>query len=261
MTRGKKPKTLPPVRPNAGLEAAFQAKLDRMIEDMHSSVLYWLRAAYRANSPEMALDASPARTMQTVMRRLARKWQKRFDEAAPELAEYFSTRMADRVDGSLTSILKKAGFAVDFKMTDAANDVMQATIGEQVGLIKSIASEYLSDVNGMVMRSVAAGGDIGGLADQLQKRYGITRRRAALIARDQNNKATATMTRVRQEGLGITEAIWKHSHAGKHPRPSHLAADGERYKIKDGLVLDKVRCWPGTEINCRCLSRSIIPGF
>ncbi|WP_257785984.1 hypothetical protein [Burkholderia ubonensis] len=40
----------------------------------------------------------------------------------------------------------------------------------------------------------------------------MTKRRAAFIAHNQNSKATATITRVRQEGLGITEAIWLHSH-------------------------------------------------
>ena len=48
---------------------------------------------------------------------------------------------------------------VDWKMTAAQREVMEATIGEQVALIKSIPAQYLSQVEGMVMRSVAAGGD------------------------------------------------------------------------------------------------------
>ncbi|MFL9998458.1 phage minor head protein [Paraburkholderia sediminicola] len=110
-----------------------------------------------------------------------------------------------------------------------------------------------------MMRSVQTGRDLGGLTDELQERYGITRRRAAFIAQDQNRKATATVTRVRQEGLGITEAIWLHSHGGRHPRKLHIEADGKRYPVSVGMYLDGAYTWPGREPNCRCVSRSIIP--
>jgi uncharacterized protein with gpF-like domain len=126
-------------------------------------------------------------------------------------------------------------------------------------LIRSIAAEHLDDVEGAVMRSVQTGRDLGSLTDELQQRYAQTRKRAAFIARDQNSKATATVVRVRQEGLGITEAIWMHSRGSRHPRPSHVAADGKRYTIIEGMYLDGVWTWPGREPNCGCVSRSIIP--
>ena len=34
--------------------------------------------------------------------------------------------------------------------------------------------------------------------------------------------------------MGVDEALWLHSHAGKEPRPTHLANDGKRYKISEG---------------------------
>lgn len=256
-----KPVVLGAVRPNAGIEAAYRARLDAMIGEMQRSLVHWLRAAYRKNPPKMANDASPAADMRAAMAELTARWQRQFDRAAPELAKYFTTKMANRSDATLRAILRRGGFSVTFKMTAEANDVMQATIGEQVGLIKSIASQHLADVEGLVMRSVAQGRDLGKLTDALEHRYALTRRRAALIARDQNNKATATMTRVRQQGLGITQAVWKHSHAGKEPRPSHVAADGTIYDVDKGLILDGEQVWPGTAINCRCTSKPLIPGF
>lgn len=76
------------------------------------------------------------------------------------------------------------------------------------------------------MQSVGRGRDLKTLTDELEKRYGITRRRAALIARDQNNKATSVMQSARQRSVGITEGIWRHSRAGKTWRPSHVKANG-----------------------------------
>ncbi len=100
-------------------------------------------------------------------------------------------------------------------MTAPMNNALQATIAENVGLIRSIPEKYFTEVEGLVMRSVARGRDLSYLTDELQKRYGITRRRAALIAHDQNNKATSVMQAARQQSLGITQGVWKHSHAGK----------------------------------------------
>ena len=259
--RAAQPKTLAPVHPNAGLQMAYRRKLESMVDDLHASLLWWLRSAYRANTPEMAQDESPAMALRDVMRKLSRRWQRNFDRGADDLAGWFAKAAADRSDKALQQILRTAGFSVRFKMTDAANDVMQATIGEQVGLIKSIASQHLSQVEGMVMRSVSTGRDLGTLTKELEERFGVTRRRAALIARDQSNKATATITRVRQRELGVTEAIWMHSHGGREPRPSHVEFSGQRYDIEKGAFLDGKWVWPGTEINCRCVSKSVVPGF
>lgn len=253
---------LTPVRPNQGIEAAYRRQLLALVDLMQASLVYWLRAAYRANEPELlAQDASPAMMLRRIMGRLARRWQQRFDEAAPVLARYFAEGSMARADGAFQASLEKAGFAVPFRLSREANDALQATVGENVGLIRSIASEHLAGVQGAVMRSVQTGRDIGALTDELHERYALTRKRAAFIARDQNSKATATVVRVRQEGLGITEAIWMHSHASKHPRASHVAADGKRYEIAKGMLLDGVWTWPGREPNCGCVSRSVIPGL
>lgn len=240
---------------------AYQRRLECMVDDLHASLAYWLRSAYRANTPEMAQDDSPARAMREAMRKLATRWQRNFDRGSDELAQWFTKAAVDRSDKALAATLRRAGFSVKFKMTAEANDVMQATIGEQVGLIRSIASQHLSEVEGLVMRSVSTGRDLGTLTAQIEDRFGVTRRRAALIARDQNNKATASITRVRQRGLGITEAIWMHSRGGKEPRPSHVDFSGQRYDIEKGAFLDGEWVWPGTAINCRCVSKSVILGF
>lgn len=250
---------LPPVRSSAALQQMYYDRLKRMVESMQRSIVWWLSVAYRANPPEMAQDAIPASVLKRVMARLTRHWTQKFNEAAPEMANYFTTKIAKRNKAVMAKALKKGGVTVKRTITPLMRDVFSATVNEQVSLIKSIAQEHLQQVEGLVMRSVSQGGDLLELSKQLRERYGVTTRRAALIARDQTNKATATLNRASQEDLGITQAIWKHSHAGKEPRPSHVKADGTIYNIKDGLVLDGERVWPGTAINCRCYCRSILP--
>lgn len=270
-----KDKVLRPVYPNAGLEAEYRRKLRALVDEMAKSVSYWVLAQYRSNEPEiaqldpadglLAQDASPTAELADTLRELSSRWQSRFDEAAKELAAYFSKAAADRSDRQLRAILRKGGFSVKFRMTRSMNDVLRATIGEQVGLIRSIPQKYLTDVQGAVMRSVQTGRDLGSLSKELQKSYGVTRRRAGFIARDQNNKSSAAFNRVRQIELGITEAEWRHSGAGKHPRPTHVKAgrDRARYKVSEGWFDPEAQKYilPGELPNCRCVSRSVIPGI
>lgn len=263
-------KTLPPVHPNAGLEALYRRRITALVDEMHRSLLWWLGATYKAKPPELAQDdafvgMSPAMTMREAMRKLSRRWLRKFDLAAEELGDWFAKAAIDRSDKQLRQILRNGGFSVRFVLTREANDVMQATIGENVGLIKSIAQQHLSEVEGLVMRSVAQGRNIGALAQELEGRYALTVKRAALIARHQNNMATANIVRVRQMGLGITRAVWVHSHGGAKPRPSHVQAGKEKavYDVAEGWFDpdEGKRIWPGQLINCRCQSRPVLPGM
>jgi SPP1 gp7 family putative phage head morphogenesis protein len=249
------------VRPSAALAAKYDAKLQRAVDDMHKSLMYWLRAAYRTTGADMALDASPARLLRSAMRKLARRWQSNFDDLAPKLAEYFATAANERVAGDMKRILREHGFTVRFTMTRKQNEILQAVIGQQVALIKSIASQHLAAVEGIVMRSVQKGRAMGQLARELEEQVGVTKRRAAVIAKTQTNMSTAVLERTNQLELGLTHAKWGHSAGGRVPRPEHVAFSGKAYEIAKGAFLEGVWTWPGMEINCRCVSYPIIPGF
>ena len=258
-----RPKTLRAVRPNAGIEVAYRRKLYDLIEAMHKSAMYWVEAAYKAHTPRIAMDATPANELRDAIRKLVRQWEYNFDEGAEALAKYFATDVSERSDAALLAALRKAGFAVKFQMTREMRDILAATVNQNVALIRSIPAQYLTQVEGMVMRSVQTGRDLGQLASDLEEQLGVTRRRAALIARDQNNKASAAFTRARQIELGIEKAVWMHSHAGKKPRPTHVKMNGQEFDVKKGMWDKDEGEWilPGQLINCRCVSRPIIVGF
>jgi uncharacterized protein with gpF-like domain len=54
-----------------------------------------------------------------------------------------------------------------------------------------------------------------------------------------------------------------HSHAGKHPRPTHQRMDGKRFKIADGMYdqAEGRKVHPGELPNCRCSSRPVLKGY
>ena len=294
-----KRKTVPPIRPSAAIEANYQGKIDRLIEGMERSVMFWVQAAYRANEPEMAMDeddkgkhhprteaertqrtasqkiaklirstGSTARVMERVMGQLGKTWETKFDTMAQEMAEHFATAAADRVTGNLSKVLKKAGWQVEFKVSKRINGMLSGAIQENVALIRNIPVENIFGIQQAVMRSVTAGRDLSSLSKELETRFGITKRRARFIARDQNNKITSFVTEERRKEAGITEAKWIHSHGGKVPRESHVkfaagtgSGESPYYEVAEGALIDGERIFPGVLPNCRCVSRSVIPAL
>lgn len=221
--------------------------------------------SWRTRFEDLPLQALPAQDLTAELERLRIRWAAKIEETAPKLAEWFSKSVESRSTDGMRKILRDGGMTVRFQMTPAMRDVSAATVHENVSLIRSIGSQYHSEIEGLVMRSVTAGRDLGPLTAELEQRFGVTHRRASLIARDQNNKATAVFGRVRQQEAGITEAVWLHSHGGKEPRKTHLANSGKVYKIAEGWhdPDPKVnrRIWPGELINCRCVPKPIVKGF
>ena len=259
-------RALRPVHANRGLEVAYRNQLQALIEELHRSTLYWVKAGYRANPPKMAQDiALPAVTLSKVLKLLKKRWFKKFDKAALQLGRYFAKSVSNRTDAQLKKILKEGGISIEFSMTPAQRDVLESSVQENVALIRTIPQQYLSEVEGIVMRSVAAGHDIGFVASEIQSRYHLAKKRAAFIARDQSSKITGQLTRARQIEAGITKAKWLHSHAGKAPRPTHVAMHGQEYDVAEGMYDPDKRVrrnvYPGELINCRCVSRSVVKGL
>jgi SPP1 gp7 family putative phage head morphogenesis protein len=261
--QGTQPILLTAVRPNVGEAVAYRHALERLIDAMHASVYYWVQSAWQRSG--LAQDAqSPRAQLSEQMAKLAQQWQSSFDEQSALIARRFAKNSKRQHDVSFSSSLKEAGFAVSVQSLPEIDSVLEGVVVENVDLIKSIPAEYFEDVTAHIMESVEKGRAMKEVTHYLQDRYGITRRRAALIARDQNNKASALIHRVRQKQVGITEAVWVHTTASKTPREEHegWGDEGTRYNIDEGMWSeeDEEFVWPGTPVNCGCTCLSVVPG-
>ena len=151
---------------------------------------------------------------------------------------------------------------VSMQITPEVQTVLDSLYETQVGLIKSIPEQYLTQVQTLVQQSVTNGRDVGFLKEELKKRYGITGRRAKVIARDQNAKASNAISRERCKSAGITHGIWVHRAGGsKTYRQSHLKMNGEKFELAAGCYdpHEGREVHPGELINCKCDFRPVIP--
>lgn len=262
-----KPIQVPPVRPSAALCAWYLKRLTALLDQMHRSMQTHVRAAWKREDPDIgfAQDEGSSAWWNRVFTKWGRDWISKFDTLSFDTAKMFAGKSRQYTDTAMMSAFKKAGFAVSFNPTQKMTNAYKAVAQENVNLIKSIPQQYLKDVQTTVFTNVMKGGDLHSLSADLVKNYGVSLRRASLIASDQNRKAHAIMENVRRQELGIEQARWLHSGGGKEPRPSHVRAGRDRvifdlskgwYDPDEGEYI-----WPGQPINCKCVSVAIIPEF
>ena len=253
-------KALKPVRPPIAVEREYHKKLKDMIKEMDRSLYWWLRAEYRKAEPEIVGDSAMS-DLRTKLKRLTRTWQKKFDEESTAIAVWFADNIQKFTTGNLQRQMKKtklAALGFDLKFTYHSNkerNIFNSIVEQNVNLIKSIASEHLKNVQGVVLRGIETGHDLSRMTDDLEMTYGVTERRAAMIARDQTAKATNNLSRQRLLDYGVTKGKWMHTSSGKTYRDSHVDMDGTIYDIEEGCYDfdygDYVQ--PGELVNCHCL--------
>lgn len=262
---------LDPVWPNAGVHDWYYQRLHSPLAYCFAEIETNLSLDYARGVQTVGMAADAPSVLSMVQRSLdkwAKKWTKTWDDMAVNIASDFASRSRRATDNATMAAFKKAGFTVKFQLTRGMRDSFKAVVQTNVELIRSIPEQYLKDVKVAVYTNLTTGGgDMESLRQNIQRIYGITDRRAAFIARDQTNKAHAVYEEARRTELGIEEAEWQHSGAGqeKYKRITHVKAGRlrTRYKIKDGWIdpEDGKPTWPGHKPNCRCTSRTVIPGM
>lgn len=251
----RKSVTLRPIRPNSGLQAKYRAELNSLLRQVRDDVLAEVERYKHVPPQPVALDAHP---LESAIRALMIKWISKLGDLGENIARGFIKGSLKHYDGNLKRQMRQHGFTVKLQLTDKTREALQASMGMNVGLIRSIPSQYLAQVEKYVYEATSAGFDLATLTNNLQHAYGISRNRARLIALDQSNKANAVIEKARREDLGIRRAEWIHSHAAKEPRQSHVKAHGKIFEVAKGCLIDGEYIQAGEKVRCGCVSRSII---
>lgn len=139
-------------------------------------------------------------------------------------------------------------------MTPAIRKAVAAFTRENVALIKTIPRKHFAAIRRIVLQHGMAGARQTTIARELREQFGVTKRRAAIIARDQVGKLFGVLQQVRQQEAGVRSYVWR-TVRDNRVRAKHEAREGKRYpwsKPPGGGH-------PGHEINCRCYPEPVLP--
>lgn len=191
---------------------------------------------------EAALAALNLKSSQTIE---AQRTAARARETAEALSRFNRIQVARQL---------KAAIGVDVIGTETGiQDYLADWVRENTALIESIP-QNLHDRIGQIVRSEFRQGQRAEVVEEkIRKVFGVTRNRAILIARDQSNKLTGQLTRLRQTSLGIESYRWRTSNDDR-VRPTHAANDGKVFQWNDPPAETG---HPGHDVNCRCTAEPV----
>lgn len=145
----------------------------------------------------------------------------------------------------------------DYYLGDYYAEQLQRWVDENVSLIKTIPEDTLDKMRDIIYDGFTEGKTTTRIIKEIQKAYGVGRRRAELIARDQTAKLNGQIQRHQQQDAGITEYIW-YTVGDSRVRKSHRELNGKKFSWNDPPDVGKGRkCHPGEDYQCRCIGRPV----
>ena len=190
-----------------------------------------------------AQDASISSQARILTNALIKKYTDLFASLSKPMAERFaeeSDKSSDiAVKSSIRHLSDELTLSTKTITSGPLNDILNATVTENVGLIKSIPAQYLTGVQGAVMRSITTGNGMQDLVPYLQKHKGITLRRARMIAQDQTKKAFSEPEQgADAEDRGRRSTIWRAHQRLAASRGSCTRNERQAVHLADDLRFD-----------------------
>lgn len=138
-------------------------------------------------------------------------------------------------------------------------------------LISNMTVNEIERVSGYIQRAIQEGSTYKSVIESIEKSFGITRRHAKLIARDQTSKLNGSLTKLRQQSAGISMYRWQTSD-DERVRQDHRVLDGKICRWDDPTVYynSQTKKWekrskiggtlvnPSQDVNCRCVPIPIL---
>lgn len=182
------------------------------------------------------------------------------DEKIERGAQETALRVSEWNAGELNKQVQRVAKVNIYDDSTGLGEHLDLFVSDNVKLIKSVAFGQLNDLKGVVTRGARAGLHHTEVAKQIAQQFGVTKRRAAVIARDQIGKLNGELNQIRQTNLGVKRYRWSTSQ-DERVRASHRTLNGTIQLWTKPPVVDPrtgERGHPGQPIQCRCAAIAII---
>ena len=273
-----------PMRVNAASANRAADEAQAMVRKMHLDVSSQVNNLFKTptaknsivkapdeiTTENVAMDASISSQSRMLMNKLIDKWQKRFNVFGND----FAKKMIGTVDKQASNDLKrstdKLSGGLNIKtdaLSERTNDIIVAGTDESASLIKSIATDYTTEVKEALSRSISTNtGSFTSLKESingmLQGKYKTYKNKAKNTALDQTKKTYGNISASRMMDVGLDEYIWRKSGGAQQPNQYHAhKLDGNTYKLSDPPIIDQktgTRGKPSDWYGCGCYMEPVI---
>lgn len=239
----------------------YNTQLQYLAREVKKDIDAQLVPLLRKLESEYTADASWFAQITNMLQFLIAKWSSpTVAGIASQLAQQF-VRSADKVNEQRT--FKQFGVNI-YADNPQMSQVLEAAVYNNTQLIKSIPAQYLGQVENIVLTNVRAGNRSSAMTKALQEQFGVTQRRAKMIARDQTAKVNGDLNAKRQQVAGFPYFKWVTSNDERvRDRHEDIAEKVTEYGPgvyrwdNPPLSVKGVPIIPGSDYQCRCTAMPI----
>lgn len=260
---GKRRAVLRPIGATVACETALRAVTLRILRAGADRVAQEVLPA--AISARVQLMRDGLNWFERAMRALRDLLDGLVDGAREEIKRAFETE--DQRHSRRFNEAARAAIGIDLGRVivgEGLTNNIEAAVQRNVALIRGLTGDVAKRLESSLLQALTQGVNNAEIAKIIGREFGISRKRAALIARDQAASFNGNLNRIRQTAMGVTEYVWSSSldsrvrgnPEGKYPRatPSHWAREGKTFKWSEPPEGGA----PGEAIQCRCVAKAVI---
>lgn len=248
--------------------SSYNIKLQKMVRELRADIDATIVPLVKQYAPEYVQDSTPTYTrdgwadaIQSALGALLARWTSPlFRRAAGVIAGDFVRSSLSATDRRLK---RTAGIDV-FGSDNRLGEYIKAATNQNARLIESISTQYLGQVANIVEGNMRVGMRPSYIEKELTQQFGVTQRRAKMIARDQTAKVTGEINKQRQVNAGFEYFRWRDSGDSRVRDRHHQIATAETpfgigvYRWDDLPKSDKGEpIQPGGDYSCRCVAIAV----
>lgn len=136
----------------------------------------------------------------------------------------------------------------------SGDPAVKAQVQWASSLIRDVSDQARIWVSEIIIRGNSQQLSAAEMGKQIERKIGVSKRRAKLIAADQANKLAATFDKIRQTEAGVSQYKWRHSRK-LNGREDHQAREGKIYSWNKPPSDGHPRSLP----YCGCVAQAFIP--
>ena len=253
-----------PIELPKAIGISYNAELQRMVRRIKKDIDQSIKPQVKDLEVEYTAD-SWADVIEVSLAALRQRWSSAvFNRFAERMASKFVQAVNLQNQQQFQNQYKSFGINI-YAGNQAVSDYLDATVKDNVRLIKSIPDQYLTQVESIVLGNMRSGMRPSAINKQLQDQFGVTERRARVISRDQTSKASNGLAKKRMESSGFKYFQWIDSKDSRvRSRHKHIANKVTKYgkgiySFSDLPIGEQgVPVAPGQPIQCRCVMRPVL---